>query len=338
MAGAFGVPTYMPSGSNRVPFGGDFVIRGMPLLQTHPGKTFWVYNGTVLDPGHKVGSDSGPGNFNRPFATINYALKQCRANKGDIIVVKPGHAETVTATSIAVPSNAAGAAIIGMGYGNSRPTLTFSTTTSTIAVACSNFSVQNILHVGGAATTFVAAAYSIANAQVATDFTIDNCEFRDTDATHGFVSCVTIGTTANIGDGFQFTNNKVFRSLTSPPAANTAVVVASNLDRMVFGNNIIVNTTANNNIALGLAMGANNLTHSFIVGNRTQSLNTGTTAGELMSSSSTASSGLFADNYSWHLASTGLLAPTGTKMGFVQNFCSITGAADKSALINPVAV
>jgi hypothetical protein len=45
------------------------------------------------------------------------------------------------------------------------------------------------------------------------------------------------------------------------------------------------------------------------------------------------------DNYSWHLDnSAALLAPTGTKLGFQNNFCMVTGAADKSGLINPVAV
>ncbi len=328
-------PTYYPQG--RPSFQGDIVLRGMPLVQSHPGKVFWVSNNnTNLDPGHRAGSDSGPGTFNRPFATINFAVTQCRAGKGDMIFVKPGHAETITATNLAL--NKANMAIIGLGAGLTRPTLTFSLATSTVQVTANCVSIQNILHLGGAATTFVATAYNIANAQVATDFTIDNCEFRDVDATHGFVACVKFGTTANIGDGFQFTNNKVFRNLTSPPAANTAVVFGSNVDRLVFNGNYIVNSTANNNIALGLAMGALNMTNAQIQYNRTQSLNTGTTAGELFSSSSTASSGLVADNYSWHLAATGLLGPTGTKMGFVQNFCSITGAADKSALLNPVAV
>lgn len=319
-------------------FSNGVMIRGVPIVQTHPGRVFWVYNGTVLNgQNHNNGSDGNDGTFRRPYATINYAITQCSGGRGDVIVVKPGHAETLSGAS-AIVCNVAGVAIIGLGYGSNRPTLTLSTATTTITADANDVVWQNFLFIGSAATTFVAACFKNTNATVANNFTIDNCEFRDLDATHGFVACYTGGTTANQSDGFAFTNNKVWRNLTSPPAANTAAVIGAAIDRMVFSNNNITNKAANNNIALGFALGANAATNLTVSGNRTQSLNTGTTAGELFSGSSTACSGLVSDNYSWHLASTGLLAPTGTKLGFVQNFCSITGAADKSALINPSAV
>src|SRR3954447_6326802 len=50
-----------------------------------------------------------------PIATVAQAISQCRANKGDIIVILPGHTETVTATSINV--NVAGVTIVGLGSG-----------------------------------------------------------------------------------------------------------------------------------------------------------------------------------------------------------------------------
>jgi hypothetical protein len=115
-------------------------------------------------------------------------------------------------------------------------------------------------------------------------------------------------------------------------------VIGAAIDRLTFAGNFISNKAANNNIALGFALGANAVQNLQCYGNRTYSLNTGTTAGELFSGSATTCSGLVYDNYSWHLAATGLLAPVSTKLGFVQNYCSITGAADKSALLNPVAV
>jgi hypothetical protein len=318
-------------------FVNGLVLRGTPLIQSHPGKVWWVSNSTVQLVNQKAGSDNNDGSFNAPFATLQKAVNVSVASRGDIIFVKPGHAETV-ATAAGIVLSTAGVAIIGLGSGALRPTFSWSTTTSTVTVTASQVSLQNMLFLGTAATTFTASAFVIANAQVAKDFTIDNCEFRDSSATTGFIQCVTIGTTANIADGLTFTKNKVFRNLTSPPAANTAVVTASIVDRLVFEDNYIVNTTANNNIALGIASGALDLTNASIARNRTASLNTGTTAGELFSTSSTACSGLVSDNYSGHLASTGLLGPTGTKFKFIQNFCHITGAADKSALINPAAV
>ena len=51
-----------------------------------------------------------------------------------------------------------------------------------------------------------------------------------------------------------FTNNKVCRNLTSPPAANTAVVIGAAIDRLTFAGNFISNKAANNNIALGFAL------------------------------------------------------------------------------------
>ncbi len=330
-----GNPSVYPGG-----FASGLVVRNMPLLQSYPGVVWWVSNNTTLPGGISSqripfvnGSDGNRGTWNAPFATLAKAISL--ASDNDIIMVKPGHAETVATAAGIVISKAV--AIVGLGSGSNRPTLTFSTATSTITVTSSNASVQNFLHLGGAATTFVATAYSIANAQVATGFTVENCEFRDVDATHGFVACVKVGTTANIADGLRFANNKVFRNLTSPPAANTAVVIASIIDRFEFEGNYIVNLTVNNNIALGFALGANNATNLSVRGNRTASVNTGTTAGELFSTSSTACDGMVSDNYSGHLASSGLLAPTGTKMKFAQNFCGITATADSSAILNPAA-
>lgn len=318
-------------------FAQGITIRGVPLSLTNPGKVFWVYNGTALQSGQRGGSDGNKGTYDSPFSTIDYAVGQCTAGRGDIIFVKPGHAETVSAAAF-IALDVAGISIVGLGKGNARPTLTWSAAASTITVAANDITLHNFLCIGSMATTFTVTAFSNANAVVANNFTIDSCEFRDQDATHGFIALVTSGTTANQGDGLTFTNNKVFRNLTSPPAANTAVVVGAAIDRLTFSGNFISNKAANNNIALGFALGANAVQNLQCAGNRTYSLNTGTTAGELFSGGSTTSSGLVSDNYSWHLAATGLLAPTGTKLGFVENYCSITGAADKSALINPVAV
>ncbi len=330
-----GNPSFYPGG-----FASGLVVKNMPIMQTHPGTVWWVSNVSTLPgklAGQRIpfieGSDGNKGTWNAPFATLNYAITQ--ASNYDIIMVKPGHAETISAAAGLTIGKSV--AIVGFGTGSSRPTFTWSTATSTATVTANDVAIQNCLFLGNAATTFVATAFSIANAQVATGFTVENCEFRDVDATHGFVACVTVGTTANIGDGLRFAGNKVFRNLTSPPAANTAVVVNSIIDRLEFENNYIVNLTANNNIALGLATGASDMTNVSIRGNRTASVNTGTTAGELFSTSSSASDGLVSDNYSGHLAATGLLGPVNTKLKFIQNFCHITGAADKSALINPAA-
>jgi hypothetical protein len=51
---------------------------------------FWV---------HSAGETLGEGTFTRPFATIAQAQARCVAGRGDIIICKPGHTETITAAA-----------------------------------------------------------------------------------------------------------------------------------------------------------------------------------------------------------------------------------------------
>ena len=101
-------------------FESGITIRGIPILNTHAGNIFWVDS--------EAGSDAYNGTRNFPFATIDYAISRCTANNGDIILVKPGHAEILTAAA-AILIDVAGIAIIGLGSGADRPKLTFSTST-----------------------------------------------------------------------------------------------------------------------------------------------------------------------------------------------------------------
>lgn len=140
-----GVPqgsmTNFPSG-----FAAGISIRGMPLLQAQPGKLFYLSNCPVLNPGEKPGSDGNRGTFLDPFATLSYAVNTaCTPGRGDVVLVGPGHFETISSASIAA-LNCSGVAVIGMGAGSMRPTFNFTTaTTANIPVAGANMSVQNLL-------------------------------------------------------------------------------------------------------------------------------------------------------------------------------------------------
>jgi hypothetical protein len=109
-------------------FAGGLNLRGMPLVQTQPGAVFWVSNASTLLVGQKGGSDGNRGTYDAPFSTLAGALTACTAGRGDIIFVKPGHAETISSASI-LSLNVAGVAIVGLGSGSNRPTLTFTTAT-----------------------------------------------------------------------------------------------------------------------------------------------------------------------------------------------------------------
>ena len=62
---------------------------------TTTGKVFYVHYGTGKN-------GAGAGVFpEAPFKTIDYAIASCTANKGDVILVMPGHSESL-ATDIDV--------------------------------------------------------------------------------------------------------------------------------------------------------------------------------------------------------------------------------------------
>lgn len=315
-------------------FANGVVIRGVPVLQTNPGKVFWVGNGTALQAGQRGGSNGNKGTFDSSFGTIAGALSNCVANRGDIIFVKPGHAETISSAAILV-LNVAGVAIVGLGVGSNRPTLTFTTaTTANIPVTAANVSVSNILHVANFAD--IVSAYTATGTNTPTDFAIDNCEFRDTSSVLNFLKTVTGNATANAMSGFSYTNN-VVRGLATT-AATTAVIMAAANDRQSYLDNFVVYPALNDTAAL-VAFGANNHTNLNMGRNKVVRPSTSTTGGSLFSGGATASTGYVYDNYSWHLdATAALLAPTGTTLGFQNNYSMVTGAADKSGLINPAAV
>jgi hypothetical protein len=310
-------------------------IRGVPLLQTHPGKVFWVSNATTVLTNQKGGSNGNDGSFNAPFSTLAGALSNCVANRGDVIFIKPGHAESVIVAS-GITLDKAGVAIVGLGSGSARPTFTFTTAnTATIALAASNVTINNILFVGGFLN--VAKCFAVANAQVAKDFVVDSCEFRDSSGILNFVKIVSVGTTANIADGLTFTNNKVFGSATTPAAGTTAVVVASDTARVNLSNNIIVHDVKLEDTPALFEGGALNHTGLTIGGNKVFRANTTCSGtGHLIGSSSTASTGLVYDNYvvTADVAAM-LIAPTGTKLGFTNNLLS--GTADTSGILIPAA-
>ena len=178
-------------------FASGVSIRGIPLVQTNPGKAVWVYNGTTLDQGHKSGSNGNKGTFNAPYATVAYAVTQCRANKGDIIFVKPGHAETIAAST--AWGGVAGVAIVGLGTGAMRPTFTFSATASKITLASANSALlHNLLFISG-----IDAVVNVLNVS-STDVVLSSLEYREDSAVQ-CTDCI-IGATATrlVVDGFKY--------------------------------------------------------------------------------------------------------------------------------------
>lgn len=170
------------------PFPGGVSSFGMPIL---PGVGGNVYSGDVfwVDSGHTQATDgAGGGTKDQPFATIDFAVGQCTANNSDLIIVMPGHVETVSAAA-GLDLDVEGITILGIGKGSDRPTIQFtSTTTADMDIDARNVTVINML--------FEARVAGLANPidlNNCTDTSLFNIETRDVADANG----VGIGSATN---------------------------------------------------------------------------------------------------------------------------------------------
>lgn len=177
-------------------FKDGIVVRGLPLSVTHPGKIWWVGNGagassaaTTYLTGQKTASDGNPGTFNAPFATIDYAIGRCSADRGDVIMVKPNHRESVTAAAGMV-FDVANVAIVGLGMGTARPRITFTTaTTADIDITANNIAFVNMEFQAGFAD--VAAPIDVAGVA---GLTFQGCYFTESGTDLNFVDVIDLAT------------------------------------------------------------------------------------------------------------------------------------------------
>lgn len=271
---------------------------GMPVI---PGAEAMIppTTGSVFFVDSTTGSNGNSGtDGDNPFATIDYAIGQCTANKGDVIIVMPNHAEAV-ASAGAIAADIAGISIIGLGRGDDRPTLTFGTTEA----ADINFTADNILvrnfKFDLTGIDAVAAALDVDAAYC----TIDNCEILMADTGGQATVAVDVGVSSHY---FAFTNNHVIA-----PNDGATAAIQHNLcnDMTICGNKIfgdfdtgcIVNTDGTNATACLRAL----VTNNYIYNTDTDS------AGFSFGASTVGFTGLLADNY---IGITGTAA--GTLVGF----------------------
>ena len=156
----------------------------------HPGDVFFVHSGTGAATGIS-GRDP-----TKPFSTLAGAVAVCTADKGDAIIILPGHTETLAAsTAIAT----AGIGIYGLGRGTLRPTFTMSATGSKLLLNAANIMIRNCLFLATADCTIVIDVDK-------TDCHIDRCEIRATTGKE-FVTGIDVnGGAANACDRTLITN------------------------------------------------------------------------------------------------------------------------------------
>ena len=311
-------------------FADGVMIRGMPITQTHPGKVFWVLRAAgAATQGHRAGSNGNDGSFTAPFATLDYAIGRCTASRGDIIMIKPGHTETIS-TSTAMAWDVSGVAIIGLGVGSLRPTFTLDTAnTATITVSVANVSVQNCIFIANFAD--IATCFTVTTAA---DFAVEYCEFRDTSASLNFINIVDTNATANAANGLYFCNNRILGLGTT--AATTAIDIDAGQSRITVNDNYVVMAVLNNTPAL-LDLATFNMLSLEVARNIVFRPNTDTaTGGILLEGTGEAMTGMVYGNHCKTLDVAGMLIMTLTSaLGFHENYLS--GTADVSGILIPAA-
>lgn len=101
-----------------------------------------ITKGTVFYVDSVIGSNNNTGlSPKEAKATLAGAISATTANNGDIILIHPGHSETVTS---AITIDKAGVAIYGLGEGLSRPSITGNGTIDAINITANNVLLQNI--------------------------------------------------------------------------------------------------------------------------------------------------------------------------------------------------
>lgn len=318
----------MAAGNSNYPngFPQGVTIKGVPLVVTNPGKVFWVSNATTLSPGDRAGSDANKGTFNSPFATLNYAVTQCVANRGDVIVIKPGHAESITAatgTGIAI----AGVAIIGLGSGSNRPTFTYTTAnTATIAVSAANVSITNC--------RFVANFLSISSPitlTTAANFTLQSCSFTETSGVLNFLNIVKSTGAANTVDGLTILDTSWIGLGTT--SVNSFVLTANDINGLNLQRNY-VNLARTADAPIYVSVTAGVLTALFAEYNIGISKQTATTGGSFTNVAGTTSTGVLSRNFMQTLT-TGSDAIFTTTVGLAAFENYVSGVIGASGFIIP---
>lgn len=122
----------VPDGFNTYP---QFLLS--QIAANHFGNVFFVDSGSGDDDNDGLTPDTA-------LAKIDKAVGKCTASQGDIILVLPGHTETITGTDITV--DVAGVSVIGLGAGSLMPQIKHNHADAEVSIAADNVTWQGIRH------------------------------------------------------------------------------------------------------------------------------------------------------------------------------------------------
>lgn len=278
-----------------------------------------------VDSGSANASDTP--NYGRskeyPFATIDYAIGRTTASNGDVILVMPGHAETKAATGALITLDVAGLKIIGLGHGNTRPTLTFGHTGADIDVTAADVWMENFYFVGSVADqTHI---FDVTAAR----FVLKGCKYRDDAAADNFIDFIDCSsTTNNNADGLTLIDNDI---LSDDTGNDGLIEVNADIDDLHMSGNLVRMGVAAEPI-VGVATGKD-VTNAYFGFNRFFRLNTDT-AFLLNPDTTEANSGIIEYNTFGHAdTATEIWIATGSDFRFFENYA--TAVDDSSGYILP---
>lgn len=248
------------------------VLKANSFIGPQPGLTtgqvFYVNSGTgAVAAGGISGSNSNSGKSPlEPFATIDYAIGQCTANRGDVIYVMPGHRELLT-TAGQIAMDVAGVSVIGLGWGLNRPRLQYDAAAGSVTITASNVRWSNIAHVASVA--------SVDNAIIA-DATIqyveiDHCYFTFDATGVEFLVMIKLGNGATDSADYVNIHDNWFEAENIDGAASALLIDDCQFVHIV--NNLF--TGDYNSVAIDGAAASSACLDYVITGNTVQNLDTG---------------------------------------------------------------
>jgi hypothetical protein len=277
-------------------FANGVSVRGLPVLNTYGGNVYWVNS--------NGGSNGNKGTRERPWATLDYAIGRCTANNGDIIMVGPNHAETITGAG-GIAADVAGITIVGMGSYNQRPRfLMDGGTTVTFTISAADVTVSGLEFASGHAS--VVACFDI----TAVGAHINDCKFRNNTTNENFLSPIKATGADASAAGLKVTNCDWYTIDTDDAAFIT--FAGSAADVWVWDNKVITSSATAAQL-ISVATGKL-LTNADIGWNR---LVNAMTSGELfISNDGTTNTGIIHNNYVGHADVTGAHDPGWDGGGF----------------------
>lgn len=163
--------------------------------------------------------------------TLDEAFALTTANQGDVIVVMPNHAETVTAAG-GIAHDVAGVSVIGLGNYNQRPRILMDAGTATYDVSAADAYIENIVFASGHLLSAVCFDVTAVGCH------INNVHWDDNTTAENWGTPVKATGAANSADGLKVTNCR-WTPLVATVNALEFIEITDNIDDLVISGNYI---------------------------------------------------------------------------------------------------